>query len=221
MLLRLVKLSLICSCAIVSAPLGVCHGEAPAPASDVSMFEKRLIEQTSDEIRKTYQLIGGTEYSARMFEAMIQMAIPATSLDVSKLTVEYTDAKGTVVPTTPGTLKNLFVLRGKFRNNHERFRAMMAVFRVSLKDCVGGTCVPIGTTACRAQYVVPITSEVSVDVPLLFPTPLNLKGTLKAEVEVAASWGQLEPSVQERDMAEVEEMEAEDEKKAEGEKSKI
>jgi hypothetical protein len=44
---------------------------------------------------------------------------------------------------------------------------------------------------------------------------------LKAEVEVAASWGQLEPSVQERDMAEVEEMEAEDEKKAEGEKSRI
>jgi len=216
-----VKLSLICSCAIVSAPLSVSHGEAPVPGSDVSVYEKRLIEQTSDEIRKTYQLNGGTEDSARMFEAMIQMAIPATSLDVSKLTVEYTDAKGAVVPTTPGTLKNLFVLRGKFRNNHERFRAMMAVFRVSLKDCVGGKCEPIGTTACRAQYVVPITSEVGVDVPLLFPTPLTLKGTLKAEVEVAASWGQLEPSVQERDMAEVEEMEAEDEKKAEGEKSRI
>ena len=218
MLLRLVKLSLICSCAIVGAPLSVCHGEAPVPASDVSVYEKRLIEQTSDEIRKTYQLIGGTEDSARMFEAMVQMAIPATSLDVSKLTVEYTDAKGTVVPTTPGTLKNLFVLRGKFRNNHERFRAMMAVFRVSLKDCVGGKCEPIGTTACRAQYVVPITSEVGVDVPLLFPTPLTLKGTLKAEVEVAASWGQLEPSVQESDMAE---MEAEDQETAKAEKSKI
>jgi ATP-dependent DNA helicase RecG len=58
--------------------------------------------------------------------------------------------------------------------------------------------------------------EVGVDVPLLFPTPLTLKGTLKAEVEVAASWGQLEPSVQEGDLAEVEEMEAEDEKKADG-----
>ncbi len=215
-----VKLSLICSCAIVSAPLSVSHGEAPVPASDISVYEKRLIEQTSDEIRKTYQLIGGTEDSARMFEAMIQMAIPATSLDVSKLTVEYTDAKGAVVPTTPGPLKNLFVLRGKFGNNHERFRAMMAVFRVSLKDCVGGKCEPIGTTACRAQYVVPITSEVGVDVPLLFPTPLTLKGTLKAEVEVAASWGQLEPSVQERDMAEVEEMEAEDQREADAEKGK-
>jgi hypothetical protein len=221
MLLRLVKVSLICSFAIVSAPLSVCHGEAPVPATDVSVYERRLIEQTSDEIRQTYQLIGGTEDSARMFEAMVRMAIPDTALDVSKLTVEYTDAKGAVVPTTPGTLKNLFVLRGKFRNNHERFRAMMAVFRVSLKDCVGGKCEPIATTACRAQYVVPITSEVGVDVPLLFPTPLTLKGTLKAEVEVAASWGQLEPSVQESDMAEVEEMEAEDEKKAEGEKSRI
>ena len=221
MLLRLVKLSLICSCAILSAPLSVCHGEAPVPATDVSVYEKRLIEQTSDEIRQTYQLIGGNKDSARMFEAMVRMAIPDTALDVSKLKVEYIDAKGAVVPTTPGTLKNLLVLRGTFRNNHERFRAMMAVFRVSLKDCVGEKCEPIGTTACRAQYVVPITSEVSVDVPLLFPAPLTLKGTLKAEVEVAASWGQLEPSVQERDMAEVEEMEAEDEKKAEGEKSRI
>jgi len=221
MFFRLSKLFLICSLGILSTPLSVCHGEAPVPASDVSVYERRLIEQTSDEIRTTYQMIGNSADSARMFEAMIRMAIPATSLDVSKLKVEYTDAKGAVVPTTPGMLKNLFVLRGKFRNNHERFRAMMAVFRVSLKDCVGGKCEPIGTTACRAQYVVPITSEVSVDVPLLFPTPLNLKGTLKAEVEVAASWGQLEPSVQERDMAEVEEMEAEDEKKADAEKSKI
>ena len=221
MLLRLLKLCLICSCSILSAPLCVCHGEAPVPPSDVSVYEKRLIEQTSDEIRKTYDLIGGTEDSARMFEAAIRMAIPSSSLDVSKLTVEYTDAKGAVVPTSPGALKNLFVLRGKFRNNHERFRAMMAVFRVSLKDCVEGKCETIGTTACRAQYVVPITSEVAVDVPLLFPTLMTLKGTLKAEFEVAASWGQIEPSVQERDMAEVEEMEAQDQEKANAEKRKI
>jgi len=33
---------------------------------------------------------------------------------------------------------------------------------------------------------------------------------LKAEVEVVASWGQLEPSVEEKDRAELEEMEAEE-----------
>lgn len=210
MVVRFLKLALICSFGVLIAPIPSCMGDTPAAESDVSVYEQRLVEQTSDEIRKTFRMIGNGEKSARMLEAMLQMAIPSTSLDVSKLSVQYTDAKGAVVPTAPGPLRNLFVLRGTFRNNHERFRAMVAVFRVSLSDCVGEKCVPLGTTACRIQDVVPITSQVDIDVPLLFPAPMTLKGTVKAEVEVVASWGQLEPSVEEQDRAELAEMEEEE-----------
>ena len=210
MVVRLVKLALICSFGVLSAPISLCVGEGPAAESDVSVYERRLVEQTSDEIRKTFQMVGNDEKAARLFEAMLQMAIPSTSLDVSKLSVQYTDPKGIVVPASPGPLKNLFVVRGAFRNNHERFRAMLAVFRVSLADCVGGKCDPLGTTACRIQDVVPVTSQVDIDVPLLFPTQMTLKGTLKAEVEVVASWGQLEPSIAARESAELAEMEAEE-----------
>jgi hypothetical protein len=201
--------------------LGVCHGEASDSASVALAYEKRLIEQTSDEIRKTLQMSHLSAESARMNEVIVRMSLPPSSFDVSKLRVDYTTEAGKVVPATPGSLNNLFVLRGKLRNNHERFRALIMVFRVSLKDCVRGVCEDMGMAACRAQYVIPIRSEAAVDIPLLFPSHLKLKGTLKAEVEVVASWSQLEPSIEAKEIAESQDRDAQEHELKEAERNKI
>lgn len=133
--------------------------------------------------------------------------------------VEYLDNKGQIVPTVPGELNNLFVLRGTLRNKHERFRAITTVLRVTLKDCHRSVCKTIATTACRAQYTIPITSEASVDIPLVFSSRINLRGAMTAEVGIVESWGQIEPSIMAKEMEELEAMEAEEERERERSKA--
>jgi hypothetical protein len=224
MLFRFLNLVVIFLLGVASTPFKVCYADVPERAADSLLYQGRLIEQTSDEIRKALLMIDGDAESARMHEVVLRTSVPASALDVSKLKVEYTTDNGNVVPTAPGELKNLFVLRGKFRNNHQRFRTLIQIFRVSLKDCVGQVCESMAATVCRSQYVVPISSETEVDIPLLFATQLKLKGTLKAEVEVVENWSDIEPSVQAKEIAdmraqELAELEAEEQQSAKAEKA--
>jgi hypothetical protein len=195
---------------------------AEASPSGSSAYERRLVDQISEENIKNLQMADDDEESARMMEAAFRMSIPSSYFDVSKLRVEYLDNKGQIVPTVPGELNNLFVLRGTLRNNHERFRAVTTVLRVTLKDCDGSVCKTIATTACRAQYAIPITSEVSVDIPLVFPSKIKLRGAMTAEVGIVESWGQIEPSIMAKEMEELEAMEAEEEReRSKAQESKI
>jgi hypothetical protein len=58
---------------------------AEASPSGASAYERRLVDQISEENIKNLQMADDDEESARMMEAAFRMSIPSSYFDVSKL----------------------------------------------------------------------------------------------------------------------------------------